>query len=147
MWNFAVTLAAVCDWKFHLHLSQLPRWSGKKEQHFTNWVRYNSADAFVFVDISNEYKHANRKNPSTLAEKMMLSFIDLDARPEARVTIDVRKGWIQKMGANDWFFFPSIRFNGNTEYFYDPASRAISWWKSFVPASAQPMDVNGNILP
>lgn len=147
MFNFAVTLAAVCDWTFHLHLSHLPKWSGKKEQNFTNWVRNSSADAFVFIDISNEYKHANRKTPSTLAEKMMLSYIDLGVYPQMRGGVDVTKGWIKKMGANDWFFFPSIKFNGNTEYFYDPAQRAIAWWKSFTPTMAQPMDTNGNILP
>lgn len=147
MFNFAVTLAAVCDWTFHLHLSHLPRWNGRKEQHFTNWVRNSSADAFVFIDIANEYKHANRNTPSTLAEKMMLSYIDLGVHPQMRVAVDVSKGWIQKVGSNDWFFFPSIKFNGGTEYFYDPAERAISWWKSFTPTTAEPMDVKGNLLP
>jgi len=146
MFNFAVTLAAVSDWTFHLHLKHLPRWSGKVEQSFTNWVRHNSADAFVFIDISNEYKHADRKKPSTLAEKMMVSYIDLGVHPQVRAGLDMSKGWIQKVGAADWYFFPSIKFNGGIEHFYDPAERAISWWKSFVPASAVPMDVHGNIL-
>lgn len=147
MFNFSVTLAAVCDWTFHVHLSVLPQWNGRKEQHFTNWVRHSNDDAFVFIDISNEYKHANRKAPSTLAEKMMLSFVDLGTHPQQRGVVDLSKGWIQKMGANDWYFFPSIKFSGGIEHFYDPAERAISWWKSFVPTSAQPMDVNGNVLP
>ena len=94
MFNFAVTLAAVCDWTFHLHLSNLPRWSGKKEKNFTHWLRVNCADAFVFIDIANEYKHANRATPSTLAEKMMLSFIDLGIHPEMRSQIDLNKGKI-----------------------------------------------------
>lgn len=147
MFNFAVTLAAVCDWTFHVHLSSLPRWTGKKEQHFTNWVRYNNNDAFVFIDISNEYKHANRKTPSALAEKMMLSFIDLGVHPHLRGIVDTSKGWIQNMGANDWYFFPSIKFGGSSEHFYDPAERAIAWWKSFLHSSAQPMDINGNVIP
>lgn len=146
MFNFAVTLAALCDWTFHLRLSHIPSWNGKRETHFTNWVRNSSPDAFVFIDISNEYKHANRNNPSTLAEKMMLSYIDLGEHPQMRGMVDVNKGWIQKMGTKDWFFFPSIKFNGNTEYFYDPAQRAIAWWQSFTPAMAKPMDANGNIL-
>ena len=127
IFNFAVTLGAVCDWTFHLQLSNLPRWIGKKEQSFTYWVRYNSDDAFVFIDISNEYKHANRKTPSTLAQKVMLSFHDLVAHPQLRAGIDVTKGWVHKDGAVDWFMFPSIKFNGNTEHFYDPAQRAIAW--------------------
>lgn len=147
MVNFAVTLAAVCDWKFHLHLSHLSMWTGKSEPNFTNWVRQASADAFVFIDISNEYKHANRKTPSTLAEKVMLSYIDLGLHPQMRRVVNVKNGWIQNMGTSDWFFFPSIKFNGNTEYFYDPAERAIAWWKSFKPSMATPTDKNGNIIP
>jgi hypothetical protein len=147
MFNFAVTLAAVCDWTFHLQLSHLPRWSGKNEQNFTYWVRYNSDDAFVFVDISNEYKHADRKIPSTLAQKVMLNYYDLGAHPQLRTKIDVKKGWVHKAGAVDWFMFPAIKFNGNTEHFYDPAQRAIAWWQAFTPAMAQPMDKAGNILP
>lgn len=147
MFNFAVTLAAVCDWTFHVHLSALPRWAGKREQNFTNWVRHTNSDAFVFIDISNEFKHANRKAPSALAEKMMLSYIDLGAHPMLRGTVDMAKGWIQNMGTSDWYFFPSITFNGNTEHFEDAAERAISWWKAFSPANAQPMDVNGRVVP
>ncbi len=147
MFNFATTLAAVCDWTFHLHLSPLPSWNGKKEQDFTQWVRHNCADAFVFIDISNEFKHANRKNPSSLAQKMMFSFIDLGVHPDLRASVDLTKGWIQSMGSGDWFFFPSIRFNGETEYFYDPAERAIAWWKSFTPTQVEPMDATGKILP
>lgn len=146
MFNFAVTMAAVCDWTFHLRLSDLPRWHGKKEQNFTNWVRKNSEDAFVFVDISNEYKHANRNKPSTLAEKMMMSYIDM-ALPNARQYVDPNKGWFQPVGTGQWFFFPAIKMNGGTEFFYGPAERALAWWKSFVPASAEPMDVSGNVLP
>ena len=146
MFNFAVTLAAVCDWTFHLHLSNLPRWSGKKEKNFTHWLRVNCADAFVFIDIANEYKHANRATPSTLAEKMMLSFIDLGIHPEMRSQIDLNKGWIQPMGPKDWFIFPSIKFNGKTEHFYDPAQRAVAWWRSFTPTSAVPMDAKNNVL-
>ncbi|RDU95263.1 hypothetical protein [Trinickia dinghuensis] len=147
MFNCVVTLAAVCDWTFHLKLSHLPRWSGKKEQNFTNWVRKNCGDAFVFIDLSNEYKHANRNKPSTLAEKMMVSFIDLTAHPHMRSKVDANKGWVQQLGTSEWFLFPSIKFNGNTEYFYDPAERAIAWWRSFDPASAEPLDVNGAVLP
>lgn len=147
MFNFAVTLAAVCDWTFHLHLSRLPRWSGKKEHNFTHWLRNNCEDAFVFIDIANEYKHANRKTPSTLAEKMMLSFIDLGDHPERRSQVDLSKGWIQKMSSKDWYLYPSIKFNGKTEHFYDPAQRAIAWWRSFTPTSAVPMDANNNVLP
>jgi len=147
MMNFAVSLAAVCDWTFHIRLSSLPRWNGKTERHFTNWVRKSSADAFVFVDISNEYKHANRIHPSMSAEKMMLEYIDLNLHPEARALIDQSKGWIQNVGGKDWFFRPTVKFNGTTEYFYDAAERAISWWKVFIPVNAEPMDVNGNIVP
>lgn len=147
MFNFAVTLAAVSDWTFHLHLKHLPRWSGRVEQNFTNWVRHHSADAFVFIDISNEYKHADRKKPSTLAEKMLMGFVDLTANPETRPQLDMSKGWVKQVGDKEWFFFPSIKFDGKTEYFYDPAERAISWWRSFDPASAEPMDVNGKVLP
>ena len=147
MFNFAVTLAAVCDWTFHLHLSSLPRWKGKREQNFTHWIRVNCADAFVFIDIANEYKHANRVNGSTLVEKMMLSFIDLGDHPEMRSQVDLNKGWIQSMGSKDWFFFPSIKFNGQTEYFYDPAQRAIAWWRSFTPSMAVPMNVKNSIVP
>lgn len=147
MFNFAVTLAAVCDWTFHLHLSHLSRWSGKKEQNFTHWLRNNCADVFVFIDIANEYKHANRNTPSALAEKMMVSFIDFGQHPEERSQVDLNKGWIQQMGTNDWFFFPSIKYNGRTENFYDPALRAIAWWRSFTPTSAVPMDARNNILP
>lgn len=147
MFNFAVTLAALCDWTYHVRLSKLPRWAGKKEHHFTNWVRHTNQDAFVFIDLSNEFKHANRVTPSTLAEKMMLAFIDLVKHPHLRSTCDLSKGWIQNMGGNDWYFFPSVKFNGKTENFHDPATRAIAWWKLFDPAVAQPMDVKGNIVP
>ena len=147
MFNFAVTLAAVCDWTFHLRLSNLPRWSGRNEQNFTHWLRNNCADAFVFIDVANEYKHANRNSPSTLAEKMMMSFIDLGIHPQMRSHVDLSKGWIQTMGVNDWFVFPSIKFNGGTEHFYDPAQRAIVWWRSFTPTSAVPMDAKDNVLP
>ncbi|QJE03682.1 hypothetical protein HH212_26675 (plasmid) [Massilia forsythiae] len=75
MFNFAVTLAAVSDWTFHLAVSQQPAWNGKREQHFTNWVRHSNSDASVFIDISNEYKHANRNKSSTLARKMMLKAV------------------------------------------------------------------------
>lgn len=146
MFNFAVTLAAVCDWTFHLRLSHLPKWSGKKELNFTHWLRNNCADAFVFIDIANEYKHANRNTPSTLAEKMMLSFIDLGLHPEMRSNVDLNKGWIQPMESTDWFVFPSIKFNGGTEHFYDPAQRAVDWWRSFKPTNAVPMDAKNNVL-
>lgn len=147
MFNFAVTLAAICDWTFHVHLRSLPRWTGKKEHHFTNWVRHTSSDAFVFIDISNEYKHANRKVPSALAEKVMLSFIDLGIKPQLRGIVDMSKGWIQKVGTNDWYFCPLIKFGGRSENFYDPAERAISWWKSLSHNGIQPMDINGNVIP
>jgi hypothetical protein len=146
MLNFAVTLAAVCDWTFHLHLIALPRWNGTREQNFTNWVRQSSADAFVFIDLANEYKHANRNKPSTLAEKMMLGFNDLTENPQERKGLDVGKGWMAKVGENDWFVYPSIKFNGRTEYFYDVAARAISWWRAFDPENAEPMDLKGNVL-
>ena len=110
MFNFAVSLAAVCDWTFHVHLKSLPHWTGKKEHHFTNWVRHTNSDAFVFIDTSNEYKHANRKMPSALAEKMTVNFIDLGIEPQMRGVVDMSKGWIQKIGANDWYFCPSIKF-------------------------------------
>jgi len=147
MFNFAVTLAAVSDWTFHLHLSQLPLWNKKKESHFTNWVRKSNEDAFVFIDISNEYKHAHRTNKSTLAEKLILKYIDLGIYPQLRAGADLNKGWIQKVGASDWYCFPTIKFNGKTESFFDPAERAIAWWKAFTPAAAVPMDANGNVLP
>jgi len=51
------------------------------------------------------------------------------------------------MGASDWYFSPSIKFNGSTQHFCDTAERAIAWWKSLVPSTAQPMDANGNVLP
>lgn len=145
MLNFAVTLAAVCDWTFHLHLSRLPQWSGKREQDFTNWVRQSSSDAFVFIDLSNEYKHANRNKPSTLARKMMLGYNDFTANPHERERVDLGKGWMAKVGDKDWFVYPSIKFNDRTEYFYDVADRAISWWRALEPANAQPMDLNGNV--
>lgn len=147
MFNCVVTLAAVCDWTFHLKLSRLPRWVGKKEQNFTYWVRKNCDDAFVFIDLSNEYKHANRNKPSTLAEKMMVSFVDLTENPQVRSQLDMKNGWVQQVGASEWFLCPSIKFNGNTEYFYGLAERAISWWRSFDPAIAEPLDANGNVLP
>ncbi|MDR5809295.1 hypothetical protein [Caballeronia sp. LZ019] len=139
MFNCAVTLAAVADWTFHLKLSHLPRWSGKREQHFTNWLRRNCDDAFVFIDLSNEFKHANRNKPSTLAEKMMVDLIDLNAQPHKRSEIDPNKGWVEKFGIHELFLFPAIRFNGKTEPFYDPAERAIAWWRSFDPANAEPL--------
>ncbi len=138
MLNCSVTLAAVCDWTFHLRLRTLPQWSGKNEKHFTNWVRLNCADAFVFIDISNEYKHANRNKPSTLAKKMMLSYVDLTARPQQRAWLDLTRGWMYKKGTDDVFVYPSIIFNDQWENFHDAAERAISWWKAFEPSSAQP---------
>jgi hypothetical protein len=132
---------------FHVHLSGLPRWTGKKVQHFTNWVRHTSNDAFVFIDISNEYKHANRTKPSALAEKMMLGFIDLGLHPELRGVVDTSKGWIQSMGTNEWYIFPAIKFGGGREHFYEPAERAIAWWESLAYSNVQPMDINGNVIP
>lgn len=147
MFNFSLTLAALCDWTFHVRLSHLTRWAGKKESHFTNWVRHTNQDAFVFIDLSNEFKHANRVTPSTLAEKMMLGYIDLGKHPQARPTCDLSKGWIQPMGGAEWYFFPSLKFNGKTENFHDVGTRAIAWWKSFDPAVPEPMDIKGNIVP
>lgn len=146
MFNFAVTLAAVCNWTFHQRLSHLPRWSGKQEVNFTHWLRNNCADAFVFIDIANEYKHANRNAPSILAKKMMLSFIDLGLNPEMRSNVDLNKGWIQPLSSTELFLFPLIEFNGMKEPFYDPAQRAIDWWRSFKPTSAVPMDAKDNVL-
>lgn len=147
MMNLSVTLAAVADWTFHLKLSNLPRWSGKTSTNFVNWIRSSSDDAFVFIDISNEYKHADRNKPSTLAENMMISFIDLSANPEMRSQLPMNKGHIQKVGEADWYIFPSVKLNGQVEFIFDVAERAIDWWKNFTPASAQPMDIAGNVLP
>ncbi|MGS1108166.1 hypothetical protein ACVCNH_18070 [Achromobacter anxifer] len=147
MMNFAVSLAAVSDWTFHVHLADLPRWQGKKEHNFTNWIRHHNADAFVFIDISNEYKHANRNTPSAVAEKMMLRFVQFDKEPEMRAKVDTTKGWVQTVGSGaEWFFFPSIQYGGKSDYFYNVAERAIVWWESKAYASAEPMDMKGNVL-
>lgn len=146
MWNCAVTIAAVCDWKFHIHLSSLPRWKGRTEQNFTHWVRNNCPDAFVFIDIANEYKHANRNTPSTIAQKMMMCFYDLGMHPELRTQVDLNHGWIQPMKSTEWYLYPSIKFNDTTENFHFPAQRAIAWWKNFMPADAVPMNAKNTVI-
>ncbi len=145
MFNFVVTMAAVADWTFHLQLKPLPLWAGKQEQHFTNWVRHANDDAFVLIDLSNEYKHADRKKSSSLAQKMWMKIIWPKDNPQISNQIDNTKMlWFPTTGGG-LAAIPWIdRHSGDNDFFVDIGRRAITWWKSFTPANAAPMDAGGN---
>lgn len=144
MFNFAVTLAAVSDWTFHLELSQIPIWAGKNEAHFTNWLRHTNSDVFVFIDLSNEFKHAHRNKPSSLAQKMMLKAV-FSSDPQAAGFVFDSQKMIKMTTSNGYLIaIPWIeRSAKGNDYFIDIGELAIAWWKAFIPANAIPMDKNG----
>lgn len=145
MFNFVVTMAAVADWTFHLQLKPLSLWAGKKEQHFTNWVRHANDDAFVLIDLSNEYKHADRNKPSSLAQKMWMKTIWQKDDPQLSSRIDrARMLWFETTSGGIAVIPWIDRHSGDNDFFVDIGRRAIAWWKNFNPANAVPMDAAGN---
>lgn len=146
MMNFSVTIASLSDWVFHIHCSDLPEWKNKDEKYFTRWVRKSSDEAYAFIEIANEYKHANRTKPNTVVEHMGFSTYNMTKHGVSFFGVDMTRGWIMSTGTRQIYIFPSVKVNGKIDSFYAVAERAIAWWKEFDPTNARPTDAKGNFV-
>lgn len=152
--NFAVSIASVVDWTFHLKLKDDPKWNrkGVSAVEFAYWIRTQSDQVAAFIDISNECKHADRRHPNFVAEKVLLSPIWEHDRQ--RFSADDLKYMEEKGyrsptngGQSSVLVFPNIKMNSKQRSLYDVAEEALQWWKAFDPALAVPMDKYLNPVP
>lgn len=146
--NLSITLALISDWTFHIHLAGTPKWERKNEIHFCNWVRSQSSAVAAFIDISNECKHADRKHPNFIAQKVLLRPIwDTSAlAPDLMHFLESKGFYVTSSGKKSFFLLPIIKFNSEEQLFYDVADQALTWWKNLNPDTANPMDKNLNPL-
>ncbi len=92
-------------------------------------------------NLSNEFKHADRNSPSSLAQKMMLKVI-FDAND---ITFDERKMISMPTSSGALIAIPWIeRSTAGNDYFIDVGERAIAWWDAFALAGARSLDKDGN---
>lgn len=140
MFNFAVTMASVTDWVFHLKISGKEKWKGKDEGYFIRWIKNNSPEVCAFIDISNEFKHANRKDgKNSFAERMTITHI-LATDDEAKLYDSYGWGWRgEPNGDRVYYLFGVVQISGKLLPFVEAAKRAIDWWKSFDPEIAVPV--------
>lgn len=147
--NFSVTIAAIADWTFHIKLANLPKWKNR-DINFTHWVRSKSREVGIFIDIANEFKHANRKHSNFYAESIELKWIYLSSIKKLETSQKIEKlklkGFINTSNTNEKILFiPTIRFDSNEDYLYDIADAALEWWNNVDISTAKPM--NKDFLP
>lgn len=151
--NFAVSVASVADWTFHLKVKQLPRWNDDKfkDVHFANWIRSQSPQVAAFMDISNECKHANRKHENFIARKVLLS--PIWERDRHQFSADQLKlfeeiGYRVRVddGQSSVLVVPNMILTSGQHSLYEVADEALQWWKGFDPALAVPMNNGLNPL-
>lgn len=137
--NFSITIALCVDWIFHLKLSGTPVWRGKNEKHLANWIRTQSDQVAVFIDIANECKHANRAYSNFIAQKIHFSVIeDISA---AKAYADAGKGVYRNMnGERKVFILVTVKYNDKQNVFIDVAERALEWFKNLDIELAQPVN-------
>lgn len=75
--NLSVTLAHLCDWALAFKPSIFAECSDM--QGIRDIARIECPKALFFVDISNEYKHADRTSPSRLIKELVEYFEIIDS--------------------------------------------------------------------
>lgn len=131
--NLSVTLAHLCDWALAFKPSIFAECMGM--QDIRDIARIECPKALFFVDISNEYKHADRSRSSELVKGVYEYFqiVDKNIINGIEDKISNKGVIINKTGNEDRFVLikPVIIDTENVEYlFWDCAIEVICWWRS-----------------
>jgi hypothetical protein len=139
--NFSITISLLSDWSFHLLLNDQKRWKNKQENSFTQWIVSQSPEVAAFIDISNEFKHANRRCKNFFAERIESRMCELETLSEQQTLICESKGFYLSLnnGGRKMLCIPFIMYAGKKEFLYDVAESALIWWEKFDPNQAIPI--------
>jgi hypothetical protein len=69
--NFAVTIHAISDHLWHVKAIDDPQW-GRCQSNFVNWIKTQNDCIAVFIDLSNTYKHSDRRVKNDFASRLVL---------------------------------------------------------------------------
>ena len=140
--NFSICLASVVDWFFHLRLSKDSTWAGKNETNFLNWIRLQKKEVAVFVDISNEAKHANRKYQNFSLKKVgFVPLLDKSKYTQEEISLLSKNGISLTTDKGvEVIYCLMIEYADNSlEFFYSSAESALTWWENLDYSSPEPV--------
>lgn len=130
--NLSTTLAHMADWALAFKPSALAHCTSLSD--IRTHVETQCPKAALFLDIANEYKHADRRTPSEKTAKVLQY---LEAYPAATNLSHLQNGMhifgSMNDGAQVAVLTPKIRDQAGNEFlFKDCAHEAIQWWKSVI---------------
>jgi hypothetical protein len=126
--NFSVTIHAIADHLWHVKAINDAQWEGKQDA-FVNWVKTQNDCIAVFIDLSNTYKHSDRRVHNYFAARLGLypePSIQHSGLPE-----ETRNRVICDGPVEDSFWPVLTTTTGRLIYYLYAAESALHWWHTY----------------
>ncbi len=126
--NFAVTIHAIVDHLWEVQAKADPRWETTKKRGFMHWIKTQNDCIPIFVDLSNTYKHSERRDPNAFADHLGVypdQLIQHSPSPE-----DMGNRIVHNDPSGDVFYWPVLtKPDGRLIYYRYAAKTALDWWR------------------
>jgi hypothetical protein len=125
--NFSVTIHAIADHLWYTGAKRNSEWEISREK-FVEWIKTQNDCIGIFIDLSNTYKHSQRKreNRFIVCLEIMTFAQDWVA---SRSPVEMSNRIVDKFSGDEFLWPVVTKPDGWLVYYCYAAKSALDWWR------------------